>query len=97
MPQYTIRFYNDMGHLTTKPDISFLPRDIYDFARSKAKLYLYQATDLTGYGALYFILKDGLQRNWTYYKQNLRSPNGVDEVTITFDIDTFDPTRMRQL
>ena len=37
MSSYTISFYNDMGHLLTKPEYSKLPSEIYRFACEKIR------------------------------------------------------------
>lgn len=77
-----------MGHLMLNP--SDLPAHIRTFVAEKAGLYIDYATDTDGLGARYFILKPGFQRTWTYQ-------SGSDTVMITYDIDAFNPRRMRMI
>jgi hypothetical protein len=87
MTVYNIEFYNDMGHLMITPDISHLPQHIYNFAKIKAKTYLDTATDNKGLGCLFFFLKPGLSKQWSYQY-------GPDTVNINYNVDTFDPKYM---
>ena len=90
MPIYNITLFNDMGHLNTIPDSSDIPKKIFDFIYLKADMYLANATDTINWGCRFYILKPGLNKNWTYYY-------GHDIINITYDLDTFDPTRMKML
>ena len=78
MTIYNIEFYNDMGHLVTKPEYDKIPKHIRDFAYSKAKMYLNIATDNSNLGCAFYILKNGLNKSWTYYTYN-------DVVNIVFN------------
>lgn len=66
MQLYKIQFYNDMGHLLIQNQQT-IPEHIQQFAYSKVKLYIRHATDNSGRGCMFYILKDGLQPKWTYY------------------------------
>ena len=79
-----------MGHLETFPRLSELPDHIRNCVSEKKKLYLAYATDLSGLGNRFYILKSGLQPTWTYVC-------GSDTVKITFNVDKFDPWYMRKL
>ena len=87
MSVYNIEFYNDMGNLLTSPGYNHLPPHIFSFARMKAKTYLDTAMDNKGLGCLFFILKPGLSKQWTYQC-------GPDTVNITYTVNTFKPEYM---
>ena len=86
MSSYTISFYNDMGHLLTKPEYSKLPSEIYRFACEKIRNKLDYATDTSNLGCRFYILKSGLSNRWTY-------SNGI---TIDYSqLDKYDSKTMR--
>lgn len=82
---YKVTLYNDMGHLLCTPEN--LPEHIRAFVDSKVKLYVRNATDLTGRCAFY-ILGPNLQKTYNYYYNN-------DIVTITYDLDLFNSQYMK--
>lgn len=73
---YNVRFYNDMGHLVQNCDIKDIPTVIKDFINSKMKHIKY-GTDKNG--CRIYILKEGLNKNWTYNYKN-------DIINIFYDI-----------
>lgn len=78
-----------MGHLTTDPWISDLPRHIYDFATKHLLGKYYCATDLKGIGCTYYILKEGVAETW---EQSI----GPDLVYLDYSrLDKFDPSFMK--
>lgn len=62
---YKVKFYNDMGHLMIE-NYDNMPQSIRDFAYEKAKQYLNYATDTSGMGCRFYVLKRGLSDKWTY-------------------------------
>jgi hypothetical protein len=89
MPDYTVDFYNDMGHLRTYPDYGELPDKIFYFVSEKVRTKINYATDLKNLGCTYYILKEGLQSKWTYQFED-------DTVTINYkNLNTFDATCMK--
>ena len=90
MTIYNITLYNDMGQLLTSPEYSVLPRDISDFVYTKAKMYLNYATDTSGLGCRFYILKPELNKNWSYFY------NG-NTINIVYDTDTFNSNTMRYI
>ncbi len=91
MPEYTVEFYNDMGHLRTSPDCGEMPDRIFFFACQKVRSKIDHATDLSGIGCTYYILKEGLQPKWTYEV-------GGDKITIDYThLDIFDEKSMKMM
>ena len=87
---HNIILFNDMGHLQTDPGIMTIPKHILDFVFEKVKLYVYYATDNDNLGCRFYVLKDGLNKEWTYYLNN-------DVVNITYNLNTFDNETMRRI
>jgi hypothetical protein len=89
MPEYTVDFYNDMGHLRTYPDYGELPDPIFEFACEKVRNKINYATDLSKLGLTFYILKEGLQTKWTYKV-------GDDTITINYaNLNIFDAESMK--
>jgi uncharacterized lipoprotein YehR (DUF1307 family) len=88
MPEYYISVFNDMGHIMTKPCINKLPDHITKFVFNKVLRYLEIATDNKNLGCRFYILKNGLQKKWTY---NYRD----DIITINWDVNTFNQEHMQ--
>ncbi len=87
MEQYTIFFYNDMGHLMID-DYSNIPSNIRNFAYHKINNKILYATDNNNLGCRYYILIHGLNHNWTY---------NYNDIQITIDyskLDKFDSNTM---
>lgn len=55
-----------MGHLMIE-NYDKIPRHIIDFAYSKVKLYINNATDNSGLHCRFYVLKAGLLNKYTYY------------------------------
>ncbi len=91
MPEYTVEFYNDMGHLVTEPYCGEIPNDVFDFVCRKSRSKIDHATDLSGIGCTYYILKKGLLPKWTYEV-------GGDKITIDYTrLDIFDEASMKMM
>ncbi len=88
MVTYTVRVYNDMGHLVTDPGPGEIPYEIYRYVCAQARRYLRNATDTSGLGCRFYVLHEGLHRTWTYKLKD-------DEITITWPTDEFNPNKMR--
>ena len=92
MKEYNIAVYNDMGHIETHPYTGDLPRDIAEFIMFSCltKMPYRVATDNEGIGCRFYILADGAEKNISYtYNDNI--------INITYDLDTFNPDKMRWL
>ncbi len=86
-PTWTVKFHNDMGHLMCS-DYDKIPEQIRTFAFEKIKNKINYATDNKNYGARYFILRAGLDNQWTYNLSN-------SIVTLDFsELDKFDSKTM---
>ena len=84
---WTIRFYNDMGHLLID-DFDKIPDQVRKFALDKISNKINHAKDNKNLGCRFYILRSGLDLQWTY---NL--PTG--KITLDFSqLDKFDPTTM---
>lgn len=83
MPHYNVSVFNDMGHIMMEPWIDKLPAHISKFILDRVLIYLRVATDRDGLGCRFYILKDGLQRKWTYNC-------GEDTITVDWNVNTFD-------
>ena len=70
MYEYTVKFTNDMGHLITH-NSDKLPAQVLDFAHNKIKNKIIVATDKNNLGCRFYILKNGLQKRWTYTLGNM--------------------------
>lgn len=91
MPDYTVEFYNDMGHLRTYPDYGDIPDTVFKFACEKVRNKINYATDLSGLGCTFYILKDGLKTKWTYEV-------GGDKITINYaNLNVFDAESMKMM
>ena len=81
-----VSVYNDMGHLYIYP-YDTLPKHIINFIFTKAKSHINYATDSTGYGAMYYILKPNISKIYGFkYDKNT--------FIVTYDIDIFNPRKM---
>ncbi len=76
-----------MGHLLISHKYQNIPKDITDFIYSKAKMYIDHATDITGIGCIFYILKPGLANEWTYIYGDIK-------IHIVYNTDTFNPKTM---
>lgn len=88
MPEYYVSVFNDMGHIMTEPKMDKLPVHIYKFVFDRVLRYLQMATDNKDLGCRFYILKNGLEKKWTY---NYRD----DIITINWNVDTFNQENMR--
>jgi hypothetical protein len=87
MTKYTITFYNDMGHLLIDSLPEDIPEHIQKFVYEKIKNKINFATDKTGYGAVYYVLKSGLNDKWIY-------ESGNDTIIVKYKLDNFNPGTM---
>lgn len=91
---YKVTLYNDMGHLVNickyNNQIITMSSDLLKFVYSKINNKYYTATDKKGFGAQYYILKSGLNKNWSYNYKN-------HTIQIEYDLDKFNPTIMKLL
>jgi hypothetical protein len=85
-----IRIFTDTGHLVTNPWWEILTPEARIFVKQKSKKYLLKATDKESRGSMYYILKPGLKEKWTY-----KSKDG--EITLIYDVDSFNYKTMRYL
>lgn len=91
MPEYTVQLFNDMGHLLTEPYYGNIPNDIFDFVCTKSRNKINYATDLSNHGLRFYILKEGLQKKWTYKV-------GDDTITIDYTrLETFNEKSMKMM
>jgi len=84
--KYTVTFYNDMGHLMIKENIS---QELHHFAYQKIQNKIRYATDINGMGARFYILKPNHLEQYTY---------DVNGSLITLDyseLDKFNTTCMK--
>jgi hypothetical protein len=82
---YNVKIYNDMGHLSiSNTNNTATPEHIKRFLYQKIKNKINYATNLEDHGCTYYILKPGLQKQWTYTFNN-------DVITLTYDLDDFNP------
>lgn len=87
---YEILFKNDMGHLVVE-NADIMPYNIIKFAYDFIKNKIYIATDNTGYGCRFYILRDGSNNNFNltlgeyFFNINLKK------------LDQFDPCSMIKL
>lgn len=83
---YNIKIYNDMGKLEiSNTDNSQTPLDIKMFLYQKIKNKIHLATHLEDPGCTFYILKYGLQKQWTYVLNN-------HTINVSYDyLDDFNP------
>jgi hypothetical protein len=90
MKEYTIRVYNDMGHLEIMPSYAELPIDIADFIMFNClrNYSLKLATDTAGLGCRFYILSEEANKRCIF------NYNNNTTIIIEYDLDTFNPDRM---
>lgn len=77
MPHFTVRAFNDMGHLMLNP-YSSLPDHIRSFVMAKCEQNVKQFTHKTNH-AYFYGLEEGLQKRWTYRL-------GGDSIEVVWDL-----------
>ena len=84
MTIYNITLYSDMGHLLMSP----CENHIRNFVYKKSSNYIRYATDTSGLGCRFYILKPNLKTVWEY-------KCGLDTVIIRYNLDIYDPVTMK--
>ena len=79
-----------MGHLMTEPYCTELPHNIYEIISWNIVSHIYHATDITGLGCRFYILKPWVPKKWTIKVDD-------DTLTVGYKLDTFNSNTMKWL
>lgn len=90
MVNYIVDVYTDAGRIMTEPCCTEIPMRIYELVTTNLCTHTYLATDISGLGCRFYILKPGVPTEWSLKIDD-------DTFIVKYKLDEFDETSMKWL